>query len=66
MRCTIPGRGIRGECLDRPLNCCLCSNCINPLCTYFLPAFGKAILCLAKIGDELHIEAEPDGVSLMP
>ena len=25
MRCTIPGRGIRGEILYRPLNCYLCS-----------------------------------------
>ena len=40
----------------------LCT-CNNPFCTYFT-AFGKAILCLAKIGDELYIEAEPDGVSL--
>ena len=37
----------------------------DPFCTFFfITAFGKAILCLAKIGDELYIEAEPDGVSL--
>lgn len=26
--------------------------------------FGKAIFCLAKLGDDLYIEAQSDGVSL--
>lgn len=69
MKCIIPGRGIRGEILCMLLNCCSCSlPCVNIMTLsaliFFITAFGKAILCLAKIGDELYIEAEPDGVSL--
>ena len=30
----------------------------------YFAAFGKAIYCLAKIGEELYIEALPDGVSI--
>ena len=33
------------------------------LMSSFRSALGKAIQCLAKIGDELYIEAESDGVS---
>ena len=48
------------QCL--PANTCiLCDPSPDPL--LFYPALGKAIQCLAKIGDELYIEAETDGVS---
>lgn len=30
----------------------------------FLVAFGKSVYCLAKIGEELFIEALEDGVSI--
>ena len=29
---------------------------------YITPAFGKAIQCLSKIGEELYIEAQKEGV----
>ena len=31
---------------------------------FLLVAFGKSIYCLAKIGEELYIEAMEDGVSI--
>jgi len=39
----------------------MCDPSPDPL--LFYPALGKAIQCLAKIGDELYIEAKTDGVS---
>lgn len=33
------------------------------LICFLMIAFGKAIFCLAKLGDELYIEAQKDGVS---
>jgi hypothetical protein len=38
--------------------------CVKQLCIVVLLslAFGKAIFCLAKLGDELYIEAQTDGV----
>jgi len=30
--------------------------------TFLVAAFGRAIQCLAKIGDELYLEATSDGV----
>lgn len=76
MKCTIPGRGIRGEfvCIHMPPSMKTSYQCLpakhmhavqpwsrsSPL---LYPALGKAIQCLAKIGDELYIEAETDGVS---
>lgn len=73
MKCTIPGRGIRGEfvCIHMPpsmkTSCVFLPNtCMQPWSRsspLLYPALGKAIQCLAKIGDELYIEAETDGVS---
>lgn len=56
MNCVIPGRGIRGTWLGVACACVL--RKIN-----ITVAFGKAIQCLAKIGEELYIEALADGVS---
>ena len=58
MNCVVPGRGIRGEWLHVDhLSVCYYSVCLSP------SAFGKAVQCLAKIGEDLHIEALEKGVS---
>ena len=52
MKCTIPGKGIKGE-----------NNfMLIYTCNVKFSAFGRAILCLSKIGDELYFEATTDGV----
>ena len=51
MKCTIPGKGIKGLKFTHTM-----------LVHLYFSAFGKAILCLSKIGDELYFEATTDGV----
>ena len=58
MKCVLPGRGIKGDyCF---LFCCYVFHTV-----FAETAFGKAIFCLAKLGDDLYIEAQNDGVSLL-
>ena len=43
------------------------SLCTTHTCVFLShSAFGKAVQCLAKIGEDLHIEALEKGVSLLP
>ena len=63
MKCTIPGKGIKGESNPGFHNQNSCTQCFN-LSLIFL-AFGRAILCLSKIGEELYFEATSNGVRII-
>ena len=60
MRCVIPGRSVKCESLkarfDGPLFAFL------SFFSRFCLVFAKAIHCLSRIGDELYLEALPQGV----
>ena len=56
MKCVLPGRGIKGN-IEPPSSELIVASSFE--------AFGKAIFCLAKLGDDLYIEALKDGVSLL-
>ena len=60
MKCVIPGCGIKGEQASNEMMLSTPKYTLS-LC---YTAFGKAIFCLSKIGEELYIEAQDDGVSL--
>ena len=63
MKCTIPGKGIKGESNPGFDNQNSSTQCFNLSLTFL--AFGRAILCLSKIGEELYFEATSNGVRII-
>lgn len=61
MKCTIPGPNARGKTIIEPITKYL-PNCLPP--THKPPVLAKAVQSFARVGAELFIEAQPDGLSI--